>query len=285
VTKTIVNISDRTQDVVRVTFSEPIQGPNGSQFTPATVKPQVVLTVYRLRPGTTDVYDTINTLSANLAPNGIDSLTIKSFSRVVNDSTLEFIMSNGKDLTTADFININVGPNQIFDGRSRTGGGVGVPPVVNNQKVAVKVINAAPNKIIAVPNPSGPIFTRPGEAPGNFSFVNNPFALTWVREDQAGTAIVFDLSPPKSAGEWINATIKIFDAIGNVVNTADTVITYNKIQDTTTTIKYTAYWNGSNSSGLRAAPGVYATSVYLTYSSATKPKQLVKLWGIIGLSH
>jgi hypothetical protein len=285
VVKTITNVSNRQQDVVDVTFSEPIQGANGSQFTPAGVKPSVVLIDYRKNADGT--WDTINIFSPVVAPNGIDSLYINSFSREVNDSTLEFVMTNGKDLTTNDYVNINTAANLIYDSRSRTGGGAGVPPVVDNQKVQVKVNNATPNKIIAVPNPSGPIFTRPGEQPGNFSFANNPVARDWVRQDRAGTVITFDLSPPKVAGDSISADCRIFDVVGNVVTQADTVLKYNtanSAQDTTT-ITYNAYWNGSNSRGLKVSPGLYSTAVYLTYYYATKPKQLVKLWGVIGIAY
>lgn len=48
VTKTINNPEDRTQDVVTVTFSEPIVGPKGSPFAWSTLEPSLVLTVYRL---------------------------------------------------------------------------------------------------------------------------------------------------------------------------------------------------------------------------------------------
>ena len=272
VTKTIVSVSDRKQDVVQVIFSEPIQGPNGSQFTPATEKPSIVLVDYRKNANGT--WDTINIFAPSLASNGLDSLYITSFSRVVNDSTLEFVMSNGRDLTTNDYLNINTSSNQIYDNRSRTTGGTGVPPVEDNQKVQVKVINNTPNKIIAVPNPSGPNFTRPGQYPGKFSFVNNPLAREWVRKDRSGTVITFDLSPPKVAGERIDAHCNIFDVVGNVVAQADTSIGYNPAQDTATTIQYNAYWNGSNSRNMRVAPGLYSTLVYLEYYSPVKPKQL-----------
>jgi hypothetical protein len=285
VVKTIVNVSNRKQDVVQVTFSEPIQGPNGAQFTPATEKPSVVLIDYRKNVDGT--WDTINIFSPGApAPGSTDSLYINSFSSMVNDSTLQFTMSNGKDLNSNDYVNINTSVGQIFDSRARTTGGVGVPPVENNQKVEVRVNSSAPNKIIAVPNPSGPIFTRPGQLPGNFSFVNNPVARDWVRLDHAGTVITFDFSPPQALGDSVDALCKIFDVVGNVVTQSDTMIKYisaqQKLSDTVT---YNAYWNGSNSRGLRVAPGLYSTAVYLTYYSATKPKQLVKLWGTIGIAY
>jgi hypothetical protein len=193
-------------------------------------------------------------------------------------------MSNGKDLTDHDYINIDTDVNQIYDGRSRSGGGVGVAPIKENKPVRVKVLNNTPRKIIPVPNPSGPIFTRPGQGPGNFSFVNNPKARDWVREDQKGTVLTFDLSPPKSADEFINAYCKIYDLIGNVVAEDDTLITYN-VKDTSTTIQYNAYWNGSNSRGMKVAPGLYSTAVYLTYNSPIMGKKLVKLWGVIGIAY
>jgi flagellar hook assembly protein FlgD len=150
--------------------------------------------------------------------------------------------------------------------------------------VQVKILNATPNKIVAVPNPSGPIFTHVSAYGHNFSFANNPLARDWVRQDHAGTVITFDLSPPKSADESIDATIKIFDVVGNVVNQADTLIKYYQGLDTTTTIQYNTYWNGSNSQGMRVAPGLYSTAVYLTYHSPTISQKPIKLWGLIGIS-
>jgi hypothetical protein len=135
VVKTIANVSDRTQDVVSVIFSEPIQGPNGSPFTPATVKPSSVLV--DCRRDTSGMWDTAGSLLPSLAANGTDSLSINSFSRMVNDSTLEFIMSNGKDLTVGDYLNINASANLIYDSRARTTGGPGVAPVPANRKVRV----------------------------------------------------------------------------------------------------------------------------------------------------
>jgi hypothetical protein len=135
VTKTIANIEDRKQDVVRVQFSEPIQGPNGSPFVFSQVKPETVLNVFRMDSGGS--FDTMQTLSPMLAPNGMDLLYISSFSRLVDDSTLEFTMSNGRDLVPNDYININPFAKQIFDSRSRSGGGIGVPPVLDNKKSRV----------------------------------------------------------------------------------------------------------------------------------------------------
>ena len=115
--------------------------------------------------------------------------------------------------------------------------------------------------------------------------MNNRVFRDWVREDGAGTVITFDMSPPKVAGDSIVGNIKIFDLIGNVVNQADTTIRYNSNLDTTTTITYNAYWNGSNSRGMKVSPGLYQTVVFLTYYSATVGKKLVKLWGVIGIGH
>jgi hypothetical protein len=138
VVKTITSISDRTQDVVRVTFSEPIQGKDGALFTPAAVKPQNVF--YDYRKNADGTWDTTNIFSPGLALNGVDSLYINSFTQMVNDSTLEFVMSNGKDLTTSDYLNIDVAANKIYDSRAHFGGGAGVAPVVDNRKVQVNVM-------------------------------------------------------------------------------------------------------------------------------------------------
>ena len=197
VTKTIVNPEDRKQDVITVTFSEPITGPGGGQFAWSTVKPSDVLTVYKLNAAGTG-YDTLY--------NALDSIT--SFAQVVNDSTVKFTMTNGNDITSSDYINIKSSAGQIFDTR-------GNAPVIDNRKAPVKLIGALPPRIIAVPNPSGPTFFH--EQPGVLNFQNNPNARTWVRTERAGTVITFQLSRLTSADERVEGNIVIYDAVGNLV--------------------------------------------------------------------
>jgi hypothetical protein len=254
VTKTIHRISDRSQDVVNVTFSEPIQGPNGSHFN-TNIQPQIVFYVYRKRVDGSG-FDTINTMYG-----------ISAFSRLVNDSTLEFTMSNGIDLTTRDYLNINTSSNQIYDSRVHTVGGTGVPPVQNNQKVQVKVINSAANTNFSiVPNPSNP--NTDHEAPGEFYARNNTKARDWVRADGAGVVFTFQCVPD-TAG--INIDIKIFDSFNSMISSASGVIRDSSISSV---INVDIYWNGTTSDGKLAHEGAYKAQIKCLLPHQTEPEIL-----------
>jgi hypothetical protein len=263
VLKTIMNVSDRKQDVVQITFSEPIQGANGMQFAPGAVKPENVLFAYR--KNSSNGWDTLNVLSSGLSVNGTNPMAINSFSRMVNDSTLEFIMSNGKDLTSDDYLNINAVSNQIFDSRSRTGGGPGVSPEKNNQKVQVRVFNnSMPQEVTIIPSPTKPILVR--EKPGEFYVRDNPNARNWVRMDQAGIVFTFDLSPDPAG---INTTIKIFDVYNSITVSASGVL---GISDSTNSLSQTdIYWNGTTSNGEFVHEGLYSVQVQLSSSHQSSP--------------
>jgi fibro-slime domain-containing protein len=267
VTKTINNPENRTQDVVVVTFSEPITGPGGTPFSWSKVKPSDVFTVYKLKPDGT--YDTIAM--------ALDS--IMSFAELVNDSTLKFTMANGVDITANDYMNIKAITGQVYDSK-------GNAPVSDNRKAPVKVVGAPPSRIVAVPNPSGPTFVH--EQPGVLSFANNPHARDWVRTEHAGTVITFQVTPPTSADETLEGNIIIYDAVGNLVASADNKdalqsLIYDK-NNLSSAYSYDIYWNGSNEAGLKVAPGVYRTIVYLSYTSPAKSEKK-KLWGTVGISY
>ncbi len=233
ITKTIVNPEDRSQDVITVTFSEPITGPGGSQFAWSTVKPSSVLTVYLPNPSGTG-YDTLY--------NALDS--IASFAQVIGDSIVKFTVTNGNDITQNDYMNIKVTAGQIFDAR-------GNAPVTDNRKAPVKVIGALPPRIIAVPNPSGPTFLH--EQPGTLNFANNPNARNWVRLERAGTVITFKIAIPSTPGEVVTGYLKIYDAVGNTVITADSKDVMASLKSNgandSSAYDYDIYWNGSNEKG------------------------------------
>jgi hypothetical protein len=272
VIKTIYNAEDRRQDVVTVIFSEPIKGANETVFSASKVSPGSVLIVYK--PSASGVgYDTIY--------NALEG--ISAFTRMVNDSTLEFSMLNGLDITWNNFVNINSLSGQIYDGKV----GGGNAPVVDNRKVQVQVVNALPAKVVAVPNPSGPTFAHTGEGygPGQLYFKHEPKARDWVRRERAGTVLTFQIPSPQ-AGDTVEGYIKIYDVIGNFVIQAETknALASLPYQSNSSDVTYDIYWNGSNEKGMKVAPGVYRTVVYLTYKSGTKI-QKKRLYGSVGISY
>ncbi len=282
VTKTINSVSDRTKDEVRVVFSEKISGANANVFSAAGTKPALVLYVWGI--DTTGKFGLLNTLGDNtVSSNGHDSIIMKidAFT-YINDSTYSFKMTNNLDLTQHNYMSIDSATNKVFDKSNllTTGGN---PPNGQNRLTPVVVKNGAPTEIIAVPNPSAPIFTH--EMPGTFSAVNNLKARNWVSNDGAGTVVTFIMSWPKSADEYIDLQVKVYDAIGNAVNDAYTRITYDATK-TNSVDSYDIYWNGSNAKAMKVAPGIYRIAVTLYYNNVkTGVSTKTKLWGVAGIAY
>jgi hypothetical protein len=175
-------------------------------------------------------------------------------------------------------MNIKFGTGQILDAK-------GNAPVFPNQVVPVRLIGVPPVKIVAVPNPSRPTFIH--QEPGFLYFANNPSARTWVLTDHGGTVITFNVSAP-SPGQTLEGRLLIYDAVGNLVASADNKDAYASLSINATNAKsvypYDIYWNGSNGAGLKVAPGVYSALVYLTYTSPTATTH-TKLWGSVGIAY
>jgi len=291
VTKTINSVADRTKDEVVVTFSEKISGASLTTFSAASTKPDLVLNVWSYNSATGQ-YSPLNTLQDNpVSTNGHDTviMQITSFTRI-NDSTYSFKMTNNLDLTQHNYMTIDSASQKIFDDSKLSASG-GNAPNATNRFTPVVVKNGAPTQIIAVPNPSGPIFTR--QLPGQFSVTDlgspdlpqSKTARYWVSKDQAGTVITFIMSWPKSTDEVILLHAKIYDVIGNFVTEGDTTIGYDPSK-TTSVESYDIYWNGSNSHEMKVAPGIYRVAVTLTYNNTkTHTSSKTKLWGVIGIAY
>jgi fibro-slime domain-containing protein len=265
VTKTIIKTDDRTQDRVTIVFSEKIFDKDGGSFKLTNI-PDLVFTVWKRNPDGS--FDSIPTM--------LDS--ILHFAVILNDSTVIFDMLNGKDLTSNNYISISTA-RQVMDQAHKNF------PEENNRKVPVYIQPVPPDKIIAVPNPSGPTFVR--QRPAEFKFEHNPNARDWVRTDRAGTVLTFQISPPADSTEKVKGYIKIYDVIGNFVNEASTddVIRSLNIDKSNMNSSYTydIYWNGSNAKGTSVAAGIYRTVAFITYES-NKGKRTSKLLGTIGIT-
>jgi hypothetical protein len=266
VTKTIVKTDDRTQDRVTVVFSEKIFDKDGGSFKVIN-QPELVFTVWkRNAQGGFD-----------LVPGMLDS--IMHFAAVLNDSTLQFDMLNGNDLTSNNYLSISTA-RQVTDQAQKN------YPCDDNRKVPVYIQPIPPDRIVPVPNPSGPTFVRQGAS--EFYFAHNPSARDWVRTDRAGTVLTFQIAPPTDPNEKVSGYIKIYDVIGNKVNEAgtDDVISSLNIDRNNRSSSYTydIYWNGSNAHGTKVAAGIYGTVAFITYESPTKGSMTSKLRGTIGIT-
>jgi fibro-slime domain-containing protein len=266
VTKTIVNTEDRTKDRVTVVFSEKIFDKDGLSFKVSNL-PELVFTVWKRN--SQGGYDSV--------PGVLDS--IMHFATVLNDSTVQFDMLNGKDLTSNEYLSISTA-RQVTDQAHKN------YPDDNNRKVAVYIQPVPPDRIVPVPNPSGPTFVRQNAS--EFHFANNPDARNWVKADRAGTVLTFQIAPPADSTQKVKGYIKIYDVIGNLVNEAHTedVISSLNVDKSNSKSSYTydIYWNGSNAKGSKVAAGIYGTYAYITYETPGKPNQTSRLLGTIGIT-
>jgi hypothetical protein len=266
VTKTIVNTEDRKQDRVTVVFSEKIFDKDGASFKLVN-QPGLVFTVWKRN--SQGGYDSV--------PGVLDS--ILHFATLLNDSTLQFDMLNGKDLTSNEYLSIST-DRQVTDQARKN------YPADNNRKVPVYIVPLPPDRIVPVPNPTAPTFVRQGASV--FYFAHNPSARDWVRTDRAGTVLTFQIAPPTDSTQTVRGYIKIYDVIGNLVNQASTedVISSLNVDKNNAKSSYTydIYWNGSNAKGTKVAAGIYGTYAYITYETPGKPKQVSRLLGTIGIT-
>jgi hypothetical protein len=259
VEKIIVD-SSRIHDSVKVYMSGRITAATGGAFNIGT-DPQNVFTVWSPQ-GTTLVKDT-----AMLA--GIDH-----FERVIGDSIAIFLMSNGKDLTTDNFMNI-LSENRLV--RDNAGN---FPDDVN-QKVRIS-FGGIVMTIFAGPNPAHPTLMHPDQ----LKFAHEPNAINWVRQGQGTIISIKNITRPASpddAGK-VRGVMKIIDVIGNTVNWCETSDLFGSIPNGNgSTPGMNLYWNGLNERGMMVAPGVYRVVVYINYPSMAKIAN-VKVIAKVGIS-
>jgi hypothetical protein len=116
------------------------------------------------------------------------------------------------------------------------------------------------------PNPSPATFRRIPN--GVINLRNEQSARYWVHTDHAGVVIsLTNIFRPFSGGP-VKAFLKVYDAVGNIVNQASTgegglLANNNDLSTRQQTVD--VYWNGSNSRGMMCAPGVYRIVVYIQY--------------------
>jgi hypothetical protein len=256
----IRNLSDYSQDIIRITFSEPIQGPHGSALSLASINPSIAFKAFK-----PSVYGS-----------GYDTLRlftyIDTLSRIINDSTIEIKMYF-RYFYFSYYVNINGSANQIYDSRFLTGGGDGIPPVIENQKVKVSVSSSAsPTGLDIFLNPSRPTIER--EEAGHFSLQNNPRARSWVREDHSGISFSFNAFISKE--DSTEVSLKIFDTFGSEVASAEPEKSrYLKDIDTNfnTITTVSIYWNGTSthSPSTYVHEGIYSAELQFQQKNKKDP--------------
>jgi hypothetical protein len=240
---------DRTQDTVKVFMSEKVKAADGSAFTIANQPLQ-----------TFNVWDSSGTVRLDTMLAGING-----FYTILSDSVLIFVMKNGRDLTSSNWMNIKSDKRPLCDKNGNF-------PTDRNQKVRVEVINSQTVTIRVGPNPAGATTKRIPDGTIYFDYQHNSADWSWIKADKAGTVITLvNLPVPGPAGQKaaVTAYLKIYDIIGNLVNwsSAGNIFEGDPITGGIVPQK-NIYWNGLNKEGMKVAPGVYRTVVYIDYHGA-----------------
>jgi len=84
----------------------------------------------------------------------------------------------------------------------------------------------------------------------------------------------------------LKAYLKIYDAVGNVVNwqQVEDFLKANRDVNNSSSLNVDIYWNGLNQRGMMVAPGVYRSVIYLEYEDSRdgSNKRLINKIGIPG---
>jgi fibro-slime domain-containing protein len=252
VDKSITNLRNREQDLVTVTFSEPIQTAKGNALS-ASLAPGLIFNVWaRSESDTTKI------------TGFLDGIT--SMFKIVDAKTVQFYMNNGNDLTDRHLLNLRTDSAAVADASPQTN-----QPVTMNRRVAVKVITEFPELMQSAPNPTKPTLRQ--EPPGTLHLAHNPLARFWIRTEQAGVLMTFKIMPDSGSYPKLRGKLVIYDALGNLVNYDDKLAENDNIipvewQSGATTVRdVDIYWNGTNKKGMIVAPGVYRVFLFLETSS------------------
>ncbi|MGB7567936.1 MAG: fibro-slime domain-containing protein [Chitinivibrionales bacterium] len=288
--------SDRTKDVVTVTFSEPIATIQGNDFLINSAIPSMVFYTWKDTAGIL-VPDTI-LLACNMAPN---YPCISSFSKIIDASTVQFTMSNNMTIFNYNYFNIRI-PPQISD-RANTAG-AGNLPDSTNQRVQAQ-INGVVAPLVIGPNPATPTFLKPNGGdpsipsypldPSVIDFKNDPTATQFIKQHGTGTVLRITISPGDSGR--VTGYLKIYDVVGNLVNQASRDGANDNLmqeltnyygtgatKDTSGNYNYDIYWDGVNAKGMKVAPGVYHAFMYLTtYNHLGTIVNKSRQQGIVGI--
>jgi hypothetical protein len=292
VVKTITNSTDRSTDVVTVTFSEPI-GSNGNAFEKSKYSPSQFLVVW-VRDSTTGtlVPDTVS----------LKGLTTNSYTGSNSVDSISFQMTNGKDLSLVNYISLISDSSAIISDKTN------IPAIANNKKVPVRVNNISPvTPIIVAPNPAVANYKYVDIGHLDLVDIDVTNAQKWTKD--GGAVLTFNigvgtLKPQLNANgdtlrdstgkvvlkstDKVTGHLKIYDIIGNIVadvdssNSSQGLISQSKMISKTATVYI--YWNGSNSKKMTVAPGVYRSLLVLKITdTSTNKVSYNKLYGTIGI--
>ena len=265
VVKTIVTVGDRTRDEVHIVFSEDVQRATGEgQSLSGSDSLTMLFYIWEAVPTSDSSFRYVLVDSMlygidNIQSTGSNDLTFRVLNGVDiaprNRISIKMILADGD---TIAYITDAVEPPNL--------------PEYNNQKVPIKIVGAAPI-IQAAPNPTRPTATH-SKTPGELLLEHNPDAKRWVYEEGAGVLIRFTITLPNvdsilqrdstfnPDSVKLPAVLKIYDFVGNQVNSAETRDLFAKLPGDVRKGKASVYdidvfWSGFNKGGMPVAPGIY----------------------------
>jgi hypothetical protein len=245
--------NQRERDVVTVTWSEPIKRRSDGSSISTSCDPSAMFYAWRVHPDDPGDTSRFELLPAMLA--GITNLDAGS-----DQNHAVFRMTNGNDLNHNHWMNFDT--VYVIDQSPRAN-----RPNDNNRKVQVVVTGNPEGPVIPIPNPFKPTLVIPGEGPGIINIIHNPDAKDWVK-NIGGTLLRFDVRIPANPNIEINCIVKIYDVVGNIVQSAKGRL-YDGLNrqnvDTLELAQTDIFWNGTNGRGMVVAPNVYRVVVYLSY--------------------
>ena len=252
---------DPHQDTVTISMSEKITGQNGGSFSTIN-EPRLTFIVWTQDAGSSFI--AIDTMLTG----------ITSFTRVINDSIVVFVMSNGHDLNSDHWVSLQSQIPTLLDRNDNA-------PAADNRKCRV-IVEGSAVKVVVPVNPAGPS-VRYVQTP-ELVFKHTPEALTWISSGP-GSGVVISiqgLSVPEVDNDKVKGYISIYDQAGNTVNWSSTDNMFATLPAGSAPGRdgYLLYWNGLNRRGMAVAPGIYRCVISIKYpgSSGLKDvKQITKI--------
>jgi hypothetical protein len=273
---------DIRNNVVTVSFSEPVIDEKGNAIS-FLLFPERLFATWLMSENNQYTRQTmLDGIEGLIAPTEVGRVSFKT--------------TNGKVLTIYHYFSLatdSLAP-KITD---KAGNG----PSKLNRKVKVSITGSPSLNLVIARNPS--TASRQHESPGEFHLQHNPSALTWVRDDNAGTAFIFRIFVPQGSTMQVGGRCNIFDNMGNlvigdpkagykwsniykggrvIINENNSSILPSSWTPDGTTYEYAIYWNGFARNGRKVAPGVYQVVLTLIIESE-KGKETKTLTAMIGM--
>jgi fibro-slime domain-containing protein len=256
----IKGVIDHSNDILTIKLSEPIKRADKQDLNVLDT-PSVSFSVW-YKDQTNSAFTLVKLLDS--IPNYLST----------GSSVVEIRMTNGRLLSTSNYINIRAETRSISD----------VPgnfPDTNNVKVKVEVINDIIT-VVPVPIPTVAAFTH--TKPGEMKIEHDPLALEYAKNNQ-GIAFQINIPFPEvSNGEKLGCTFKVYDHVGNLVFTQEeeniVPVAVRSLKVDRENYQLDIYWNGSNKQGKAVSPGIYRVVFYFSYSM--NPKNNTRIMMNIG---